>query len=290
MIIVSLIPLAIAFIGLLVGTYTDIKTREVPDWVNYGLIGTGFGLALLYSFIFLNWDYFFNSLVGFVAFFLVAVFMFYSGQWGGGDSKMIMALGALIGLDISFKGFPFLVGFFINALLIGAVYGIIWTIVLAVKHKNKFLKEIKKVLINKKVVLARRYLLITSLIFIIMVLFIKDLSLKITMLGLVLIAFITFYVWIFIKVVEKAAMFKYVKPTELTEGDWIAQEVIVGGKKICGKKDLGIEKKQINELVSLYKKKKIKKILIKEGIPFVPSFLVAFVVSLFFGNVFLWFF
>lgn len=290
MIVISLIPLSIVFIGLLIGTYTDIKTREVPDWLNYGLIVTGLSLGLLYSVIFLEWSYFINSLIGFAVFFIIAVVMFYSGQWGGGDSKMIMGLGALIGLDVSFKEFPFLIGFFINALLIGAVYGIIWSLVLAVKHKNKFLKEIKKTLTNKKVVSARRYLLIASLIFLIIVFFIEDLSLKLPMLGLVLVAFITFYVWIFIKVVEKAAMLKYVKPAELTEGDWIAQDVIIDGKKICGKKELGIEKKQIRRLVNLYKKKKIKKILIKEGIPFVPSFLIAFIVSLFFGNVFFWFF
>ncbi len=79
-------------------------------------------------------------------------------------------------------------------------------------------------------------------------------------------------------------MIKAVRPAELTEGDWIVNNVKVGGKYICGPKDLGIEKKQIRKLVKFYKQKKIKKILIKEGIPFVPSFFVAYVLSLVFGN------
>ena len=85
-------------------------------------------------------------------------------------------------------------------------------------------------------------------------------------------------------------MLKYVLPKQLTEGDWIVKEIKIGGKYITGPKDLGIEKKQINKLISLYKKKKVNKILIKEGIPFVPSFFIAYVVTLIFGNlVFLFF-
>ncbi len=84
-------------------------------------------------------------------------------------------------------------------------------------------------------------------------------------------------------------MFRYVKPMELTEGDWIAKDVKVNGKRICGPKDLGIEKKQIRKLVGFYRKGKVKRILIKVGIPFVPSFLVSFLISVLFGNMVLWF-
>jgi len=47
---------------------------------------------------------------------------------------------------------------------------------------------------------------------------------------------------------------------------------------------LGIEKKQIRKLIELYKKRKVKNILIKEGIPFVPSFFAAYVITLIYGN------
>jgi prepilin signal peptidase PulO-like enzyme (type II secretory pathway) len=43
---------------------------------------------------------------------------------------------------------------------------------------------------------------------------------------------------------------------------------------------LGVSKEQIKELVELKSKKKIDTVLVKEGIPFVPSFLVAFVIVL----------
>ena len=79
-------------------------------------------------------------------------------------------------------------------------------------------------------------------------------------------------------------MLKYVEPQKLTEGDWIVKDIKINGKYITGPKDLGIAKKQINELVMLYKKGKIRKVLMKIGIPFVPSFFIAFVVTLIYGN------
>src|SRR3989338_2165857 len=281
---VFFITSAIILVGLFIGSYTDIKTREVPDWLNYGLIVIGIALNLLFSIIYWNLDYIINSSAGFIVFLFLALFMFYAVQWGGGDSKMIMALGALIGLDVTFKKFPFLMAFLINILLVGAVYGLLWSIFLAFRNRKKFLSELKKSLDKKKIILIRRWLLILSLAAVVVALIVKDLAIRIPLLGLVLVIITTFYLWIFIKAIEKACMFKYVRPMQLTEGDWIAEDIVVGGKRICGPKDLGIEKKQINLLVKLYKQNKLKEILIKEGIPFVPSFLIAFIFSLVYGN------
>ncbi|MBI2574772.1 hypothetical protein HYV82_02720 [Candidatus Woesearchaeota archaeon] len=82
-------------------------------------------------------------------------------------------------------------------------------------------------------------------------------------------------------------MLKYVGPEKLTEGDWIAKDIYVGGKYVCGPKDLGIEKSQIRQLLKYRHLGKIKKVLIKEGIPFVPSFLIAFLLSVKFGSLLL---
>jgi len=82
-------------------------------------------------------------------------------------------------------------------------------------------------------------------------------------------------------------MYKLVEPSKLTEGDWIAKEIKVNGKYITGPKDLGIEMEQIEKLIALYKKKKVGKILIKEGMPFVPSFLASFIFTYFFGSILL---
>ena len=125
------------------------------------------------------------------------------------------------------------------------------------------------------------------ILFIILILtsfLVADKFISLVSLYLALVIVITFYLWVAVKAVEESCMLKFVRPQQLTEGDWIAKEIKVQGKYITGPKDLGIEKKQINKLISLYKKKKVRKILIKEGIPFVPSFFIAYVITLVFGN------
>ena len=80
------------------------------------------------------------------------------------------------------------------------------------------------------------------------------------------------------------------RPEDLTEGDWIAKDIMVDGEKVCGPRDLGIDEEGIAKLIELKHKKKISKVLIKEGIPFVPSFLAAFALTVGFGAWFLFMF
>ncbi len=152
------------------------------------------------------------------------------------------------------------------------------------KNRKKFSKSFGKYLDNKKILMARKFMLVLFIVLILLAVLVPDKFIKLMILYLALISIITFYLWIAIKAVEDACMLKYVKPMQLTEGDWIAKDVKVNGKYITGPKDLGIEKKKIKKLIALYKRRKIKKILIKEGIPFVPSFFVAYVITLIYGN------
>lgn len=289
---INFIPIAItyvlSFIALFIGSITDLKTREVPDWVNYGLITSGVGLNLLFSAVYSDSSFIINSIVGLAIFFGVAYIMFYAGQWGGGDSKMIMGLGAIIGIDVSFREPQFLAGFFINALFMGAIYGLFWSIYLAAKNKKKFFMEFRKILLQKNIAKAKKFMLaILALLFIIFFLH-NESYIKILILSLAFLVLTIFYLWAFVKAIEKSAMYKLVEPAKLTEGDWVVNDVYVSKKYICGPKDLGISKSQIRKLVEFYKKRKVRKILIKEGIPFVPSFLAAFVVTLLFGNPLMW--
>ncbi len=282
--ITSVITYTLSFLALFIGTITDLKTREVPDWLNYGLVISGIGLNLLFSVIYLNSYFIINSIVGLAIFFGIAYIMFYAGQWGGGDSKMIMGLGAIIGIDVSLIKSQFLFGFFINALLIGAIYGLLWSIFLVFKNKQRFLKEFREILLEKNIVKTKKFMLLILVLLLILFFLIQVYYIKILILSIAFLILTSFYLWIFVKAIEKFAMHKLVEPTKLTEGDWIAKDVVVDGKYITGPKDLGISKNQIKKLIQLHKQKKVKKILIKEGIPFVPSFFIAFVVTLVFGN------
>ena len=306
----SVIAYGLSFIALLIGSLSDLKTREVPDWVNYGLVFSGIGLNLLFSIIysdrsiavskimfneqmvnlytFSDQSYIISSIMGLVIFFGVAYIMFYAGQWGGGDSKMLMGLGAMIGINISSIRQEFLLVFFINALFVGAIYGLLWSILLVFRDKQKFRKEFSRILSKNKIVKSKKIILISLTFLLVSLFLIKVYYIRILILSLAFLILTTFYLWIFVRAIEKSSMHKLVEPSKLTEGDWIVKDIIVNKEYIAGPKDLGIEKKQIRRLVELYKKGKVNKVLIKEGIPFVPSFLIAFIITFLFGNPLMW--
>lgn len=261
---------------LIIGTFTDIRVREVPDWINYSGIFAGLGIRLIYSLYSFDWSFILEGLLGFIVFFAIGVAMFYSGQWGGGDSKLLMALGALLGLQLNLSNFT--IGFIINLMIVGGIYGFIWTSVLAIKNWDKFLKEFKKRLSGQG--MHRLLFFGAAAVLFIIAMLMQDVFMKFLLFFIALFIPVMNYMILFVKAVEKSSMLKRVRPNELTEGDWIAKDVFVKKRRICGPKDLGIEKYQIKKLIKL----KVKSVIIKAGIPFVPSFLLAFLLTLWIGN------
>ena len=268
---------------------SDLKKREVPNWVNYGLIITGLSLNLLHSAVTLNWTFLIFSILGAVAMLATAALMFYTGQWGGGDSKLLIGLGAAIGLQVSARQ-PFvgldsqLISFLFNLVAVSLVYAVVLGTVLAFKNKKRFNAAFKKQLESYSVL--RKIALAACAAGLIVAVATPDVLVKFAVLGGVAALFSGLYLSIMAKAVERACMLKNISPLKLTEGDWIAKDVIVDGKRICGPKDLGVDKSQIRQLIALFKKKKLRAIPIKEGLPFAPSFMIAYLITIFLGNVF----
>ena len=73
--------------------------------------------------------------------------------------------------------------------------------------------------------------------------FIGIVYVRIAILSVAFMVLTTFYVWIFVKSIEKSSMYRLVEPYKLTEGDWIVKDVYIGKTRITLPKDLGIEKK-----------------------------------------------
>ena len=400
----EIIALALAFTGLTAGSLTDLRTREVPDWINYGLMLTGIGLAILATVIYKDAMFLFKSLLGLGFFFVLGSILFYTGQWGGGDTKMLMGIGAIIGLTIpwpipeTLEEVPFMLLFLGATLICGAIYGILWTIYLAIKKRGEFLMEAKKNLSNPTSKKIKYACLALMILFFIGFLLTEDFYTKMSLLFLAIAIPLMFYLSFFVKTTEKVCMIKKVSPDKLTEGEWIEEEVMENknlifkkgkvlsekdiekikeisqkyyikakrkylsiwisrrfhvselkegdllqdkslliktknkklskedvkrlqelgsykfsstkiqknnlfksvkefdeydikkgdkllenlyfGEYISGPKDLGISKEKIEKLIDYMKQGKIKEVTIKEGIPFVPSFLLAFILTL----------
>ena len=71
-------------------------------------------------------------------------------------------------------------------------------------------------------------------------------------------------------------MIKLKKADELAEGDWLERDVKVNGR-VISKSVHGLSNEEIRLL-----KKYNKNVLIKQGVPFTPAFLIALIVMVFF--------
>ncbi len=260
----------VTILALVIASLWDIKTREIPNWLNYSLFAVGFSVKL-FNALFANlWQNFFIVVLVIAAFFALSNLLYYTKQWGGGDAKMLIALAPIIAVYEKGNALTFLV----NLLFVGALYGFLWTLVLAMKNRKRVLKEFS--IINKTKGL--KSLKLSALLLLPLIFLVKSSLLKISLLSIALYALSLAYFWAFIRAVENIEMYKTIPASKLTEGDWVVNEAIT--KKFHIPKS-GVEQKQIKKIL----KSGIKKIIIKDGIPFAPSFLFAFLVSFFLGNV-----
>lgn len=265
----------VAIVALLIATNVDLKIREVPDTVSYGTIITGIIIGLLTTIITLNIWPLLNALFGFAIGAVIGVIMYYLGQWGGGDAKLIMGLGALFGAG------AFFYNFLLYLIVAGAVYGLAYGFWMAWKNRKEFKKSFHTLAYTKKIKFVRVcFQIIVAAALICSFFLIQDFFLRITIVVLSAGSYLLFYAWIFAKALEEGCMKKKIPVDKLVEGDWVLEEVKIG-KKVLVTAKYGITKEQIAEL----KKAKVKKVLVKEGIPFVPSFLLAYILTMVF---FLW--
>ena len=298
----------VGLFGLIIASVTDLQRREVPDFLNYGLIAAAIGIRLLYAILMHDWWQLLFSVIGAFVFFGVACLFFYTGQWGGGDAKMLIALGALFATFTPAFGagahilpafvfailpssviefvinYNLLFMFFliVNILIAGAVYGICWSIVLAIIHRSVWWRTVKLLIHTKKMKILGATTLVCVIGLFILATTMMQAILRFMLMGLAVIAIIGFCLQLAMAAVERACMIRPMRVCDLTEGEWIQKRVTVNGKYICGPKDLGVSEEQIKRL----KKLGVKSVIVKIGIPFIPAFLIGFLITVIVGNLF----
>lgn len=252
--------IVIALIWLCAASFTDLKKREVSDWLSFSLIAIALSIRSAESIIQRDPSPILTSLSGLGIFLLIALIMYYGKLFAGGDVKLLAALGAVI------PSFAFLS----NILVAGSIYGLAYSAVLALINFKQFANEFKK---NWKVLRA------FSIFAIILILFYLITSEILILFFLISVALIVL-VFVFVNAVEKSCLIIKVSPEKLTVGDWLFKDVKI--KDIIIKADFeGLTK---NEIALI--RKSGKKVYVKYGIPFVPVFLLAFILTLLFDNVF----
>ncbi len=263
----------LALVWIVFASIQDLRNREVANWLNFSLIIFALVFRLFYCLFSKNdFGFFYQGLIGFGIFLAVGNLFYYSRLFAGGDAKLMIALGAVLPFSESFLvNFKIFFLFFFIFLFVGGFYGLIWSVVLCLNNFKVFKKEFCKQLIkNKKLI----YLVLFFALGLMVFGFIESLFF---ILGILI--FILPYFYIYAKTVDESCMIKKIKTTQLTEGDWIYEGLKVGGKFIKKSWD-GLNKTEISLI-----KKKYKEIKIKQGIPFVPVFLISFLILLFFWRI-----
>ena len=237
--------------------------------VNSLFIIFALGFRFFYSLFNENFLVFYQGLIGLGVFFIIGNLLYYGRVFAGGDTKLMIALGPVLGFSESItKNLELFLFFVILFLFVGGIYGLAWSVFLVSRNFKIFKKEFINQF-NK----GRRFifsLLIFALFFIVMSFFDG------IFIYLGILIFATPYLYLYAKAVDNTALIKKTSVSKLEEGDWLYKDLKIG-KKVIKAKWSGLTKKQIKDIQREYNK-----IEIRQGIPFVPTFLISFLIFIYF--------
>lgn len=267
MLMMELIILITCAIMLIIATGYDLKWRYVPDYASYSFIAIAIILRILYAqeqndYTLLLW-----TLPATAILFGIGYLMYKSGLWGGGDVKIITSVAILLA-KFPNETIPMFSDFFLNLLIMGAVYSYPATMIIA--------RKIKKTKTEKA-------LIITGLIIMIATITLNN-GLMSTLIGFSILIGLSLP---FLKRIEKELFIKEANMKTLMDGDWLVNEVRVGKKVIKPKKE-GLSVKEAEQIKKWWSNGQLKKKpLIKEGIAYLPAFLITYIITILSGNLLL---
>ena len=262
--------IVLALVGIIVAIIQDFRYREVANWLNFTLLAGALAFRAFYSSISGEYMFLVFGLFGLAISFVLAHLMYYGRLFAGGDAKLFIALGAVIPFANNFRdnNLIFIV-FLISLLFGGAIYSLIYSAVISFKNRGKFSKKFGELYsMNRNHFYAA---IAFSTAFIIYSFLAKQFFFLIIpgfLLGL-------FFLYIYAKAIEQSCMLKEIPMSQARVGDWLESEIKVGNTTIKPHWE-GLTEEQVKLL-----KKHKGKMMVKEGIPFTPAFLIAFLVILY---------
>jgi Flp pilus assembly protein protease CpaA len=283
----ELISLFVALFGSSLAAAFDLKITptEIPDEIPHAMIALALILAFLRSLVELNYTTFLNCLI-YGSFLLFFGFLMYKlGQWGGGDAKILAAIGFFSPFLSSYTKnlrFPFALSYLINVFFVGAIYMLVYAFVLAILNKKivkEFSRSIKassRAMLISLPVLTLIFFLSNFYLFNFFGLSFEFSSIFLNSVLVSTLCFGFFLLWVFIKSVENVAFKKRIPVSKLKVGDVLLESKVWEG----------ITEK---ELMSIRKSGK-KFVMIKEGVRFAPTFPLALISTLMWGDVISFFF
>ncbi len=108
--------LLVGAVILAVATYTDVRERVIPDWLNYSVIAVFLPVSTYF--------YGLNALLVVLTTFFFAYCLYRIGVWAGGDVKLFTALSAVCPCSFSVLGHnvPYILLLFVVSVLFGLIF------------------------------------------------------------------------------------------------------------------------------------------------------------------------
>lgn len=274
----ELLSAAIALIGSTIAGIWDLKTTEIPDEIPDVMIILGLTIVFIESVFSSNYWYLINSLIYGIGFFCFGFLMYYLGQWGGGDAKILSAIGFLLPfspLPYDYL-FPFPISFLFNVFIIGAVYMLAYAFIFALINRNvisKFVKDIKgsrKVLSIGSIILLISFLALNWFFSNYLLNEQNVLSIVYNSLLLLFASISLFILFKFARSVENFGFKMKVPVSKLKVGDVLLDSKVFEG----------ITEKELKKIRRSGKRY----VWVKEGVRFGLAFPIALIFTLFFGD------
>lgn len=219
----------------------DIKTTEIKDMEVYFFISILLAINILQFFYYQDTNILKNLAINLIAFGGIGFLLYFTGQWGMGDSFLLLSLGLLN----VFRNFFEIINWILITFSTGIIFIFIFSLIFVIVSK----RNEKMPAISILSMISSLYLLFISLYFIQSMKFVEFLF--------------SFLIFLYLSIpflnYVKKLMIKRVSITELKEGDVLYDF----------KTWRGITKKEIMEL----KKKGVRYVYIKEGVRYAPTFL-----------------
>lgn len=276
----ELLSIAIAFVGSTVAGLWDLKTTEIPDQIPHFMIACGIVIAIVESYLASSYWPLLSSAIAGGSFLGLGFLMYFLGQWGGGDAKILSSIGFLLPTlpEKFFVGsiFPFSISFLFNVFLVGAAYMLVYALVFALMNRQilfRFFKDIKgnrKILSLGSIVLFLIFLSLNWFLFVYLI-NIYNLTTIIFNSILLLVASISlFIIFKFAKVVEDFGFKKKIPVSKLKVGDVLLDSKVFEG----------ITEKDLKKI----KKSGKRAVWVKEGVRFGLAFPLALLFTFFVGD------
>ncbi|MEK6889215.1 MAG: A24 family peptidase [Nanoarchaeota archaeon] len=256
----------IALIWIVLALIQDLKTREIWNWVNFSLLVVGLTYKSLIAISEKSLETFIFTILGVCMMIIFANLLYYTRTFAGGDAKLLIALASVLPYYSWIDSLAVPLLFVFGLFFVGALYSLVYSTFIVAKNRKGFSKEFRKNFRKNKVWMVVGAILGILLIFVIR----ENYGI---IFGLLFVLFP--WIYVYLRAVEEGCMIVSVKPGELGEGEWLYRSVKIG-RRVIRNGVHGLSKEEIKII-----RRGGKNVLIRQGIPFTPAFLIIWVIMVY---------